>query len=93
MKLYLNSGAIFKNTIKNKAKSPDYNGDFTVKMDDIKVENTHDNDGNEVQVAKLKFSGWKKTTKKGQTFISLSLNTYEPNNEKPQKIEEDDPFE
>ena len=38
---------------------------------------------------------WKKESKKGSTFISLSLNTYEKENTKPQKIEEpnDDPFE
>ena len=94
-KVYTNSGAVFKNQIKNKPTSPDYSGSFIVKMDDLKVENHVDEHGNEMQIAEMKFSGWKKESKKGSTFISLSLNTYEKENTKPQKIEEsnDDPFE
>ena len=36
-KVYTNSGAVFKNQIKNKPTSPDYSGSFIVKMDDLKV--------------------------------------------------------
>jgi uncharacterized protein (DUF736 family) len=59
-----NSGVLFSVAAKKTPKSPDYFGDIAVAASSIRVV-----DG----VAVIKLSGWKKTSKGGKTYLSLSV--------------------
>ena len=51
-------------------------------MSDLDVETDYDERGNQIKVAVMKLSAWRKTTKEGDKFLSLSLNTYKSEEEK-----------
>lgn len=59
-----NSGVLFSVAAKKTPKSPDYFGDIAIAASSIKVV-----DGTAI----IKLSGWKKTSKSGKTFLSLSV--------------------
>ena len=69
---YLNTGGLFVSTIRKTDKSPDYFGSIKVDRSYLKflMEQT-DADGIEI-----KLGGWKKESKTGNRFISLSVDTY-----------------
>jgi uncharacterized protein (DUF736 family) len=83
MKEFVNSGALFSNTVKTNPKAPDYQGDVLV---DLKVlgigEGKHT----------LKLAGWKKTSAKGTSFLSLSVSLKEDKPAQKAPEVEDDPF-
>lgn len=77
-----NSGALFSVAAKKTPKSPDYFGDIAVSASSIKVV-----DG----VAMIKLSGWKKQSKAGKTYLSLSV-TDRQDMSKPQEEKDEDFF-
>jgi hypothetical protein len=81
---YLNTGGLFVSTVRKTDKSPDYFGSIKVDRSYLKflMEST-DTDGIEI-----KLGGWKKESKTGNRFISLSVDTYvKPDQAKPQTTE------
>jgi hypothetical protein len=81
---YLNTGGLFVSTVRKTDKSPDYFGTIKVDRSYLKflMEST-DADGIEI-----KLGGWKKESKTGNRFISLSVDTYvKPDQAKPQPTE------
>tara|TARA_R110000851_G_scaffold48347_3_gene116925 strand:+ start:206 stop:496 length:291 start_codon:yes stop_codon:yes gene_type:complete len=84
-----NTGVLFVKKIKNSDASPDFDGNFSVKVSDLEVV-----DGE----ATFKLSGWKKKSKAGNTYISLAVNFWKPDEESKikkqekvaEKIEDDD---
>jgi hypothetical protein len=77
-----NSGSLWTAKSKKSAKSPDITGKLKVVMSDLDVETDYDERGNQIKVAVMKLSAWRKTTKEGDKFLSLSLNTYKSEEEK-----------
>jgi hypothetical protein len=69
---YLNTGGLFVSTVRKTEKSPDYFGAIKVDRNYLKflMEQT-DGDGIEI-----KLGGWKRESKTGNRFISLSVDTY-----------------
>lgn len=67
----VNNGSLWTEKSKKSANSPDVKGKLKVKISDIDIVNE-----NGEEVAILKISGWRKKTKTGDTFLSISLNTY-----------------
>lgn len=61
---YLNSGTLFQNRVKKNPKAPDYQGDMTLDLAVLSIGTGK---------AKLRIAGWKKTSSKGTTFLSLSI--------------------
>jgi hypothetical protein len=87
---YLNTGGLFVSTVRKTDKSPDYFGNIKVDRSYLKflMEQT-DADGIEI-----KLGGWKKESKTGNRFISLSVDTYvKPEDPKPPQIEAKDEWE
>ena len=80
-----NTGALFANTVKKHEKAPDYRGDFVLDLRSVEVKDN---------MVTIKLSGWKKTSSKGSTFLSLSLDTYKPKTEPVAiaEIDDDIPF-
>ena len=69
---YLNTGGLFVSTVRKTEKSPDYFGSIKVDRNYLKfLMEQHDNDGIEI-----KLGGWKRESKTGNRFISLSVDTY-----------------
>jgi len=64
-----NTGSLFANKEKTKPTSPDYRGDVLVNVSDLEVVNG---------VAKIKLSGWKKTSASGLVYLSLAVDTFKP---------------
>lgn len=84
---YSNSGVLFATKAKKTPKSPDYYGDLLLDLNTVKVR-----DDNKVEI---KLSGWKKESKAGKTFLSISVNTYqaeESPEDKSQDPDDDIPF-
>ena len=77
-----NSGSLWTAKSKKSAKSPDITGKLKVVMSDLDVETDYDERGNRIEIAIMKLSAWRKTTKEGDKFLSLSLNTYKSEEEK-----------
>lgn len=77
---YLNSGTLFANKVKKNPKAPDYQGDMTLDLAAL---------GIGTGKAKLRLAGWKKTSQKGTTFLSLSIQKFEER-DKPQQSEDPD---
>ena len=83
------SGRLMASKTKLHEKSPDYFGELAVNIDDMtacKVE-----DGFVI----FKLNGWKKKTKTGATYLSVSVNRFVPDGAPPKKAdikEEDFPF-
>jgi hypothetical protein len=69
---YLNTGGLFVSTVRKTEKSPDYFGSIKVDRNYLKflMEQT-DADGIEI-----KLGGWKRESKTGNKFISISVDTY-----------------
>jgi hypothetical protein len=61
-----NSGSLFTNQRKEKETHPDFTG--RIKIGDDLLEAIRNGD-------ELQLSGWKKTTKNGQSWVSLSVGT------------------
>lgn len=86
---YLNSGTLFVNKVKKNPKAPDYQGDLTLDLAAL---------GIGTGKAKLRMAGWKKTSAKGTTFLSLNFQKFEEREggySKPQaqpETDEDIPF-
>jgi len=82
---YLNSGTLFANKVKKNPKAPDYQGDMTLDLAAL---------GIGTGKAKLRIAGWKKTSQKGTTFLSLSIQKFEEKEgSRPQpESDEDIPF-
>lgn len=69
---YLNTGGLFVSTVRKTEKSPDYFGTIKVDRNYLKfLMEQHDNDGIEI-----KLGGWKRESKTGNKFISISVDTY-----------------
>jgi len=87
---YLNTGGLFVSTVRNTEKSPDYFGSIKVDRNYLKfLMEQHDGNGIEI-----KFGGWKKESKTGNRFISLSVDTYvKPEDAKPPQTESKDEWE
>ena len=89
-----NNGSLWTQTAKKKPTSPDVTGKLKIKISDINIVTEQDEEGNEIEVAEIKISGWRKTTKTGKKFLSISLNTYDDNPTpvapKVAKVPEDD---
>jgi hypothetical protein len=84
---YLNTGGLFVSTVRKTEKSPDYFGTIKVDRSYLKflMEQT-DADGIEI-----KLGGWKKESKTGNRFISLSVDTYVKKDEpKPATSDKDE---
>jgi hypothetical protein len=71
-----NFGAFFVNKVKTNPKAPDYQGDLTIDMSTVVVENG---------VAKIKIAGWKKTAPSGLVYLSLTVDTFKPDPNKNQQ--------
>lgn len=84
-----NQGALFANKVKKHPKAPDYQGDILIDLGSLEVKNNQ---------VKVRLAGWKKTSDKGTTFLSLSVDTYKPKEQQSQQpteegIQDDDiPF-
>jgi hypothetical protein len=81
---YPNSGVLFAAKAKKSPKAPDYYGDFLLDLSTVKVR-----PDNKVE---FKLSGWKKESKAGKTYLSLSVNTYEKEEDRSQDPDNDIPF-
>lgn len=79
---YLNSGTLFANKVKKNPKSPDYNGDMTLDLSAL---------GIGTGKAKLRIAGWKKTSQKGTTFLSLNIQKFEEREGYPRAQAQEDP--
>jgi hypothetical protein len=64
-----NTGSLFVNKEKLQPLSPDYQGTILLDMSTVKVK-----DG----MATIKIGGWKKVAKSGMTYLSLSVDTWQP---------------
>ena len=81
---YKNSGALFSVAVKKNPKQPDYRGDITLTLSDFKVE-----DG-QIRVG---IAGWKRESKSGKTFLSITGSQYEEYKPQQQQEKDDDvPF-
>lgn len=90
-KAYPDSGALFATATKRGPKSPDYYGSIMINLKDLTGITTEDG------LTKVKLSGWKKVSSGGKTFLSISVDRYVPEEEKPRTVaskvlEEDDEF-
>ena len=70
-----NSGNLFASKTKTSSASADYWGEFKL---DLRTVDVVDN------IATFKLSGWKKKGSSGSTFLSLAVNNWKPDSEKPQ---------
>jgi hypothetical protein len=61
---YKNSGALFHQAVKKNPKAPDYSGEIILTLRDF----IEEPDG----TIKVRLAGWKKQSKSGSTFLSLS---------------------
>ena len=66
-----NSGSLWTAKSKKSAKSPDITGKLKVVMSDLDVETDYDERGNQIKVAVMKLSAWRKTTKEEISFFLL----------------------
>ena len=89
---YLNSGTLYQNKVKKNPKSPDYQGDMLLDLSALGIGNGK---------AKLRIAGWKKTSSKGTTFLSLNISEFKEREEggypkaqapRPQYDDENEPF-
>ena len=79
-----NTGKLFHQKVKKNPKATDYTGEILVDLNTLEVS------GNKI---KLRLAGWKKTSEKGNTYLSLNVDTFKPKNEEaPEVQDEEDPF-
>lgn len=80
------SGRLMASQSKKTEKSPDYWGEIAIDIKDMtKVQKQGD-------LCIFKINGWKKKSKSGTTYLSLSVDRYIPKGEEPQRhrADEDD---
>jgi uncharacterized protein (DUF736 family) len=65
-----NTGVLFSVKAKKHPKAPDYTGNILIDVNSLKINNGQ---------AEVRIAGWKKISKGGITFLSLSIDTYQPN--------------
>lgn len=84
---YLNTGGLFVSTVRKTEKSPDYFGSIKVDRTYLKfLMEQSDADGIEI-----KLGGWKRESKTGNKFISISVDTYVKKEEsKPIDVSKDE---
>jgi hypothetical protein len=70
---YKNTGALFAQAVKKNPKAPDYTGEITLTASDF----TTDGDG----LIKVRIAGWKRQSKTGKTFLSLTAEQQRPQGE------------
>ena len=81
---YKNSGALFSVAVKKNPKQPDDRGDITLTLSDFKVEN------GKIRVG---IAGWKRESKTGKTFLSITGSQYEDYKTQAKEEKDDDvPF-
>jgi uncharacterized protein (DUF736 family) len=68
-----NTGNLFATKVKKHPKAPDYQGEMLVDISTLEVI-----DGK----AKIRLAGWKQTSAKGTTYLSLNIDTWKPDNAK-----------
>lgn len=79
-----NRGRLFANKVKKNEKSPDYSGEITL---DLKALGLGSGE------YKVRLSGWKKTSKQGTQYLSLSVGKFEEKSEQPVAADDSDiPF-
>ena len=71
---YLNSGTLFAAKVKKNPKAPDYYGDLLIDLSAFQVV-----DGK----IKVALAGWKKTSKNGKQFLSVSAKQFEERTTQP----------
>jgi len=64
-----NSGSLRKSDKKVKAESPDYYGSFKLDLRTVEVVGS---------TVEFKLSGWKSVDTRGNSFLSLKVNTWKP---------------
>jgi len=69
-----NTGVLFSVKAKKHPKAPDYTGNILIDVNSLKINNGQ---------AEVRIAGWKKISKGGITFLSLSIDTYQPNEASP----------
>jgi uncharacterized protein (DUF736 family) len=67
-----NTGSIRPSKTKSNPKSPDYFGSFKLNLRGLNIVD---------DTVEFKLSGWKQVDKSGNTYLSLKLNDYKPNNQ------------
>lgn len=82
-KEYVNSGALFSTSVKKNPKSPDYFGDMLLDLKALGIGQGK---------AKLRLSGWKKTTSKS-TFLALSIQAFPDQEQEHQEAPQAKPVE
>jgi uncharacterized protein (DUF736 family) len=76
-----NSGSLFANDKKEKDTHPDFKGDMVLGPELVAEIAALVNAG---KPAKVQVAGWKKTTKNGKVFLSLSLSgEFKPKGDRP----------
>jgi|DEB19_MinimDraft_3_1074340.scaffolds.fasta_scaffold10691_2 hypothetical protein len=83
------SGALFTNTRKQKSNHPDFTGNMTFSKDLLRQMVDIARAGGEI---KLSISGWDKTSKAGNRFISLNASVFREREDKASVPFNDDPF-
>lgn len=81
-----NTGNLFHQKVKKNPKAPDYTGELLIDLDVLEVKNNK---------VKVRIAGWKKTSEKGTTYLSLNVDTFKPKSEEQPHAEvqdEEDPF-
>lgn len=72
------SGSLHASKSKRSAKSPDYWGKIAIDLKNLTNIQTEDG------LTIIKLSGWKKTSKSGQTYLSLAVDRFVPENKSDQ---------
>jgi hypothetical protein len=83
---YPNTGSLMPSTVRNSDKSPDFWGD--IKLERSYLRNLMDKA--EGEVITIKLSAWKRQSKSGNRFLSLSANTFEKSGKKETTVEKDE---
>lgn len=73
------SGRLMASQSKRSEKSPDYWGEIAIDVKDMTKVQTE----NGLHIFRL--NGWKKTSKAGKVYLSLSVDRYIPKGEEPQR--------
>lgn len=64
----INTGALFASKAKTNPKAPDYTGDLYIDLEGLEVKNGK---------VEVRLAGWKRQSKSGMTFLSISVDKYE----------------
>ena len=80
-----NTGSMFLSKNKKHEKAPDFYGSISIDKD-LLIELVKNRTS---ELIEIKLDAWKKTTKNGDPWLSMSINTWKP---AEQKTEEKDPW-